>query len=239
MNTVDKKHFISLYKSARERLLIKRNIMIRWTVTGLFLFNLERVLQHTLKFTSELTVLKANDMLSCSQDQVLQMSVMFVTSVTIEALILLHNLIKQKLDESNTNCIQRHIQKLASTVKISFVKQTLFQNQNWFLFKINNEVKVHHLIRSVILEKVKVMSYENLEKTWAKHAVKKKAITGKGKCNSKHKSSTPESEPEVQMNLSKIVTDLSVSKNKVMRMSEVELVKTLEVSWRASVAWIY
>lgn len=157
--------------------------------------------------------------------------------MTVEILTSLHNLIKQKLDELNKDRIQRHVQKLASVVKISFVKQTLFQNQNRFLFKINNEVKVRRSIRSVILKKTKMMSYENLEKTRAKRAVKKKVIAGKRKRDHKRKSSTSES--ELQLNSLKIMTNSSVSKNKVAQTSEVESTKISKASLKVSVTRMY
>ncbi len=213
--------------------------MAGWAATGLFPFNPERVLRHTPKPTSELTVSKANDVLSCLQDQVLQMPVTPVTPVTIEALTSLHNLIKQELDEPNTNRIQRHGQKLTSAAKISFAKQTLFQDQNRFLSKINNEAKVRRSTRSVVLGKAKVMSYEDLEEARAKRAAKEKATTGKGKRNSKRTSPTPEPEPEVQAGSPKVVTDSSVPKDKVARMSELEPAKTLGAPWRAPVARMY
>ena len=142
LDTVGKEHFTSLYKPARERSLTKRNIVAGWAATGLFPFNPERVLRHTPKPAAELTVSKGNEVLSCPQNQVLQMPVTPITPVTIEALTSLHNLIKQELDEPNTDRIQRHVQKLVSAAKVSFAKQTLFQDQNRFLSKINNEAKV-------------------------------------------------------------------------------------------------
>ena len=65
--------------------------------------------------------------------------------------------------------------------------------------------------------------------------MKEKAMIGKEKRNSKRKSSTSELESEVQTGLSKVVINLSVSKDNIMRMSEVKSVKTLEASLRASV----
>ena len=105
LDTVGKKHFTSLYKPARERTITERNIMAEWAATGLFPFNPERVLRHTSKPPAELTVPSTN-----------------------EALTSLHNLITQELREPNKDRIQRHVQKLASAAKISFAKQTLFQD---------------------------------------------------------------------------------------------------------------
>lgn len=241
LDTVGKEHFTSLYKPARERSLTKRNIMAGWAATGLFPFNPERVLRHTRKPAAEPTVSKGNEVLSCPQDQVLQIPVIPVTSVTIEALTSLHNLIKQELDEPNTDRIQRHVQKLASAAKVLFAKQTLFQDQNRFLSKINNEAKVRRSTRSVVLGKAKVMSYENLEEARAKRAAKEKATVGKGKRGLKRKSPTPgtEAEVEAQAGSPKVVTDSSVPKEKVARKSEIGAAKTLEALWRASVARMY
>ena len=181
LNTVGKEHFTSLYKPAREKALIKRNIVAGWTVTGLFPFNPERVLRHTPKPPAELTVPKVSEVVSCPQDQVLQPPITPITPVTIDALTSLHNMIKQELYEPRTDRTQRHVHKLTSAAKISFAKQTLFQDQNRFLSKTNNEAKVRRSTRSVVLGKAKVMSYEDLEEARAKCATKEKATAGKGK----------------------------------------------------------
>ena len=83
---------------------------------------------------------------------------------------------------------------LQSAAKVSFAKQTLFQDQNRFLSKINNEAKVHQSTRSMVLGKAKVMSYKDLEEARAKRAAKEKATAdkGKGKRGRKRKSPAPE-----------------------------------------------
>jgi DDE superfamily endonuclease len=122
LDTVGKEHFTSLNKPARKRASTKRNIMAGWAATGLFPFNPERVLRHTPKPPAELTVPKANEVVSCPQDQVLQTPITSLTPVTTEALTSLHNLIKQELNEPSRHCIQRCVQKLTSAAKISFAK---------------------------------------------------------------------------------------------------------------------
>jgi hypothetical protein len=62
------------------------------------------------------------------------------------------------------------------------------------LSKINNEAKVRRLIRLVVLEKAKIISYKDLKEARAKYTTKKKATTDKEKRNRKRKSSTPEIE---------------------------------------------
>jgi hypothetical protein len=95
LDTVGKEYFTSLYEPARKKALTKRNITVRWTTSGLFPFNPERVLRDTPKPLPKLTIL--NKMMgSYPQDEVLQTPVTPVTPVTAEALTSLHNLIKQE-----------------------------------------------------------------------------------------------------------------------------------------------
>lgn len=146
-----------------------------------------------LKFSADLNVSKVNEikMKSCSQDIVLQTSIM---SVSAENFILLQNLIiKQNayvLNNISKQKLERHILKLTKADQMFFVKNALQKNQIQFLNTINNEVKVWQLTKSLILEKMKIMSYKNLKKVWVKYADKKtvKEVKDKSKCNWKHKS---------------------------------------------------
>lgn len=70
-----------------------------------FPFNPERVLRYIPKPAIELTVPKANKVISCPQDQVLQSPMTPITPVTIDALTSLHNLIKQELDKPSKDRI--------------------------------------------------------------------------------------------------------------------------------------
>lgn len=93
----------------------------------------------------------------------------------------------------------------------------------------------------MVLGKAKVISYKDLEEVRAKRAVKEKAIAGKGKRGLKRKSPTPgvKAEIKVQAGSPKVITDSSVPKEKVARMSEIKPAKILEALWRASVARMY
>ena len=208
-----------MYSPAREKALTKRNITAGWAASGFFPFNPERVLRDTPKPLFELTVL--NEVVGFySQDEVLQTPVTPVTPVTAEALTSLHNLIKQdthSLDTTSKQRLQRHIQKLASAARISFTEYALLQDQNRFLFKVNNEAKVRRSTRSVILGKAKVMSYEDLSEARAKRTTKEKATASKGKRGRKCKSFAPE-------------TGSLKPRVKVARITE---------SWRAPVARMY
>jgi hypothetical protein len=123
----------------------------------------------------------------CAQDEVPQTP---VTPVTAEALIPLHNLIKEDartLDEVRQRRLQRHVQKLASAARVSFAECALLQDQNQSLIKMNKEAKVRRSTRSVVLGKAKVMSFEDLEEARAKRTAKEKTSLGKVKSGRKRK----------------------------------------------------
>jgi hypothetical protein len=106
-----------------------------------------------------------------------------------------------RLIRTSTQCLQRHIQKLANAAQISFAERALLRDQNQFLTGVNNEAKVRRSTKSVVLGKAKVMSYKDIEEARAKRAAKE-VIKGKGKRGQKYKSAAlqagePEPEPEV------------------------------------------
>jgi hypothetical protein len=147
-------------------------------------FNPERVFRNTPKPPTQLPVPAANEIavVPGAQDEVPQTP---VTPVTAGALIPLHNLIREDartLDEVSQRRLQRHVQKLASAARVSFVECALLQDQNQFLIKINKEAKVRRSTRSAVLGKAKVMSYEDHEEARAKRAAKEKTTLGKYRC---------------------------------------------------------
>ncbi|KAL6169814.1 hypothetical protein ACJQWK_04809 [Exserohilum turcicum] len=197
LEAVSKEHFTSVYKPARETAITRRNITAAWAASGLFPFNPERVLRKTPKPPSEIAVL---DVLACTQDQqVAQIPATPVTPVTTEGVMSLHNLIKQDacaLDEQSKQRLQKHVQKLASAAQISLAKQTLLQDHNEFLTKVNKEAKVRRSTRSVVLGKAKVMSFEDLEEARAKRAEKEKEKASAAK-GPKKRGRKPKSSAEV------------------------------------------
>jgi hypothetical protein len=196
VDTIGKEHFTSLYSPARAKAFTKKNITSAWAATGLFPFNPDRVLRGIPKPLIELaapkTAPKATEA-TCAGSQVetVQTPVTPVTPVTTEALTLLHNTIKQDaqaLDESSKRCLLRHVQKMASAAGVAMAGQSLLQDHNRFLSKINGEVKARRLTKSLVLGVAKVMSYKGLEESRAKRAAKEEAAASKGKRRRKHKS---------------------------------------------------
>lgn len=127
-----------------------------------------------------------------------------ITPVTTAAIKLLHDIISQEAcalnNERSKQRLKRQVQKLASAAQISLTKQTLLEEHNRLLIKVNNKVKVRRLTRSVVLKKAKVMSYEDLQKARAKRAKteRDRATKSKGKRGRKRKSPALELELETE-----------------------------------------
>jgi hypothetical protein len=235
IDQIGKEHFTSLYKPARDKAFTKRNILAGWATTGLFPLNPDRVLRGIQKPPPKLTIPDASQgqPASALRDEVLQAPLTPATPKTTEALTLLQNLIEKDthmLDETSKQRLQKHVRKIAAAAKISFAECALLQDQNRFLFQVNN-AKVRRSTRSVVLGKAKVMSYQDLEEARAKREAKDKATATMGKRGRKRKTlATEEAEAGAGP---------SVLENRTRLSSEVEPANDREVLWRAPVAKMY
>jgi hypothetical protein len=100
----------------------------------------------------------------------------------------LHDLIVRDthaLDVKNKDHLQKRIQILASTTKVSFAAQALIKDRNQFLLEINCEAKARQSTKSLVLGKAKVMSFEDLKEPRVKRAEKKHALVSKPKRGSR------------------------------------------------------
>jgi hypothetical protein len=140
----------------------------------LFPFKPDRVLRATPKAPAQSTVPRADNIkVGCEQEKLPQTP---VTPVSAEALVPLHNKIKQDaltLTETSIPRLQRHIQKLANATQMSLAQHALLDDQNQLLTTMNNEAKVHQSTKSVVLGKAKVMSFEGIEMARATRAAKR------------------------------------------------------------------
>jgi hypothetical protein len=196
VNTIGKQHFTFLYSPARVRAFTTKNIKAGFAASGLFPFNPDRVLRQMPKPPADLNIPKANEVVGPRQQDVeLQTP---VTPVSAEALMLLQSLIIQRdahaLDETSKQNLARHLQKFVNASQKSFAKGILQEDRIQFLTTINDEAKVRRSTKSLVLEKAKVMSYEDLEEARAKRAEKEaaKEAKGKGKRGRKCKGATSE-----------------------------------------------
>jgi hypothetical protein len=259
-NIVSKQHFTFLYSPAKEKAFTKRNITAAWAASGLFPFNLDRVLKVTPKPPAQLTIPRADEIrVGPCRDEVPQT---LVTLVSAEGLASLYNVIKRDahmLDETSLQRLERHVEKLANAAKESIAKCALLDNQNQMLTRMNNEAKVRRSTRSNVLGqgKAKVMSFEDIEEARAARAVKD-AIKGKGKRGRKRKSvaleadepeagapepEADELEPEVAHTAKEVINGRAKRGRKCksatqVREPEPEAARIIEVPkpWRAPVA---
>ncbi|KAH8751833.1 hypothetical protein BGZ57DRAFT_774677, partial [Hyaloscypha finlandica] len=215
-----------------------RNITSAWAACGLFLLNPDRVLRKTPKPPPQLTVPRAHEVEVglYPQDEVLQTP---VTPVTADALMSLHNMIKQDtstLTETSMPRLQRHVQKLANAGQRSIAYCALLDERNSVLTSLNNEAKVRRSTKSVVLGRGqgKVMSFEDIKEARAKRAAKD-AMKGKGKGGRKRKMTALEAnEPEAEAEPEPEVAHAA-------KEPEPEVAQTIEAQelWRAPVACMY
>ena len=248
VNTIGKQHFTSLYSHAREKAFTERNITAAWAACGLFPFNPDRVLRVTPKPPTLSTVPKVDEIKvgSCYQEEVLKTP---VTPVSADGLTLLHNLIKQDahtLNETSTQRLERHVQKLVDAAQISFAERALLNDQNQMLTSMNNEAKVRRSTRSVVLGKAKVMSFEDLEEARAAYAAKE-VTKGKGKRGRKRKSAALEAEEQdPEPGLTRAAKEAIKGgvkrrrnrKNAAQDIDEPEAAPLIDAPWRAPVAYM-
>jgi hypothetical protein len=199
VNNIGKQHFTYLYKPARDRALTRRNILAGWSAAGLFPYNLDRVLRGMPKPPAEVSCPNVEVAEPAPHDEAVPLTP--VTPVTADALASLHDRIKQESnlsDEASKQRLQRCVDKLVSAAKISFAKQSLLQDHNRLLFKINSEAKVRRSTRPLVIGRAKVMSYEDLDKARVARAAKDKAAADKGtrKRGRKRKASAHDEEEE-------------------------------------------
>jgi hypothetical protein len=202
VDTIGKQHFTYLYQPARDRAITKRNILAGWAAAGLFPFNPARVLRSMPRPPAEHGNPGADVAVTSSPDEV---PLTPVTPVTAEGWTWLTDLIKQDAcaavsDEGSRQRLQRRVQKLASAAKISFIKQSLLQDHNRLLYRINSEAKVRRSTRSLVIGTAKVIEYEDLVKARAERTAKDKvtADKGKGKRSRKRKVSAREADGDVE-----------------------------------------
>jgi hypothetical protein len=201
VDNIGKQHFTYLYKPARDRALTRRNILAGWSAAGLFPFNPDRVIRSMPKPPAEVSCPNVEVVESPPHDDAAPVTP--VTPVTVQALTSLHDQIKQdsrSSDEASKQRLQKCIEKLTSAAKISFAKQSLLQDHNRLLFKINSEAKVRRSTRSLVIGRAKVMSYEDLDKARVARAAKDKAAAdkGTGKRGRKRKSAAQDAEEEAE-----------------------------------------
>jgi hypothetical protein len=199
VNTIGKEHFTSLFSPARKKAFTPENVRVGFAASGLFPFDLDRVLRSIPEPVVNTSVPRVDEVPAriCSQNEVPQTP---VTPVSAEGLMLLHNLIMKQdartLDETRRQDLQRHLQKYAKAAQVSFAKGALQQNHIPFLLKMKDEAKVRRSTKPLILGRAKVMGYDELKEAREKRAETEAATKakGKGKRGRKRTNAAPEAD---------------------------------------------
>jgi REP element-mobilizing transposase RayT len=184
VNTIGKEHFTSLFSPVRTKAFTSKNIIAGFTASGLFPFNLDRVLRSMPKPAVDSNVLRidALNVMICAENEIPQTP---ATPVSAAGLMSLHNLIMKQdahtLDETRRQDLQRHLQKYAKAAQVSFAKGALQQNHIQLLLKVNDEAKVRRSTKPLILGRAKVMGYDELKEAREKRAATEAATKAKGK----------------------------------------------------------
>jgi len=183
VNAVRKQHFTFLHDATRNKAFTEKNIFAGWSKGGLYPFNPQRVLKDLVKPLADLPTLVASGATTLSpglsQHETPRISaapVTPVTPITAEVFLALHGFILERdahaLDDPGMQSIQRHLQKLTKGAQISIARGIFQQERIKSLLKTNDEAKVRHTTKSLVLRKAKVMSYEDLVQARTKRAAK-------------------------------------------------------------------
>ena len=133
-------------------------------------------------------------------------------SALSETLNLLLNKIKQTSDdEMSRSYKQRLQQKVINAAHLFLAKNALLEDRNRFLTAVNDEGKVRRSIRSEILRKTRMISYEDLKKARADRVTKETAkeikradTVSKREHNRKYKDLEPADISETQIEVGEI-----------------------------------
>lgn len=171
-NTVDKQHFTLLYSRARSMAFTSWDIKSGWSKTGLYPFNLNRVLNDIqklqLKEVIHQTVNVVTDLSSHSE--------ILPTPVTFESLALLRAKIEQDtpLDHFHQHCFH----KLANAAEKAFANCAILLDENNLLFEQNNKKTTWLSVRSTVTGNAKVMTYNDIVEAQRKLDIKEANATG-------------------------------------------------------------
>jgi DDE superfamily endonuclease len=155
-NTVGKQRFTLLYSRARDVAFTSRNIKSRWSKTGLYPFNPDRVLQAIQKPQVEEAIPQtAHPSTHLLNDDLLPIL------VTVESLTSLRTKLEQEIHALDRPG-QHRLQKLANAAEKAFADRALLLDENRLLFEQNNEKTTRISIRSTVTGNAKVMCYDDI-----------------------------------------------------------------------------
>ena len=198
-NTVNKEHFVLLYRRAREVALTARNIRSGWSKAGLFPFNPSRVLDGMSAPIEGPFAQPAPPGLQGVQEPLSSQSL--TTPTTTEGVYNLYRMLEEKLavdGTTNDPCLQ----KLLHATQKAFADRSLLHDENESLLKQNDEKRVRQNTKSTVIsqDNARIMSYADIVEVQRRRTAK--TDTNKAKPPTKRKqkaaSKTPTQEMQTQ-----------------------------------------
>ena len=198
-NTVNKEHFVLLYRRAREVALTARNIRSGWSKAGLFPFNPSRVLDGMSAPIEGPFAQPAPPGLQGVQEPLSSQSL--TTPTTTEGVYNLYRMLEEKLavdGTTNDPCLQ----KLLHATQKAFADRSLLHDENESLLKQNDEKRVRQNTKSTVISQgnARIMSYADIVEVQRRRTAK--TDTNKAKPPTKRKqkaaSKTPTQEMQTQ-----------------------------------------
>ena len=160
-NTVNKEHFVLLYRQAREVALTARNIRSGWSKAGLFPFNPSRVLDGMSAPIEGPFAQPAPLGLQGVQEPLSSQSL--TTPTTTEGVHNLYRMLEEKLGVDGT-ASDPCLQKLLHATQKAFADRSLLHDENESLLKQNDEKRVRQNMKSTVISQgnARIMSYADI-----------------------------------------------------------------------------
>jgi hypothetical protein len=198
-NTVNKEHFVLLYRRAREVALTARNIRSGWSKAGLFPFNPSRVLDGMSAPIEGPFAQPAPPGLPGAQEPLSSQSL--TTPTTTEGVHSLYRILEERLMVDGTTS-DPCLQKLLHATQKAFADRSLLHDENESLLKQNDEKRVRQNTKSTVISQgnARIMSYADIVEVQRRRTAKKDTDKAKPPTKRKQKaaSKTPTQEMQTQ-----------------------------------------
>ena len=196
-NTVNKEHFVLLYRQAREVALTARNIRSGWSKAGLFPFNPSRVLDGMSAPIEGPFAQPAPPGLQGVQEPLSSQSL--TTPTTTEGVYNLYRMLEEKLavdGTTNDPCLQ----KLLHATQKAFADRSLLHDENESLLKQNDEKRVRQNTKSTVISQgnARIMSYADIVEVQRRRTAKTDTNKAKPPIKRKQKAAFKTSTREIQ-----------------------------------------
>lgn len=199
-NTVNKEHFILLYRQARDVAMTVRNIRSGWSKAGLFPFNPSRVLGEMSAPLEGPVAQVPPPPPQPAQEQGSTTRQTLVTPTTTDGVHNLYRMLEAKLG-ADTTTNDPYLQKLLHATEKAFADRSLLYDENEGLLKQNDEKRIRQNAKSTVISQgnAKIMSYADIVEVQRRRAAAAEAKIAKQLAKRKQDDSSQSPEEGSQM----------------------------------------